>query len=145
MQEHHLHFIYQKKDNIILNIEKKLSKIAKVPVENMEPLQLLRYKENQQYKVHYDWFGAENKHNLVDGGQRTITIFLYLSDDFEGGETYFRTLDRKIKVKKGSGLMWNNLKDGNGNNAADHGGLPVIKGVKWGMNCWFRENKHLKV
>ena len=42
-------------------------------------------------------------------GQRTWTTMIYLNDVEEGGETYFKYLNLKIKPKKGLLIGWNNL------------------------------------
>ena len=57
-----------------------------VPFENGEDMQILKYEQNQHYKIHEDFFDAVNK---GDGYQRTVTCLMYLSDPDEGGETNF--------------------------------------------------------
>ena len=47
--------------------------------------------DNTQHKVYCEWMG-----------QRTWTTMIYLNDVQNGGETYFKSLDLKIKPKRGS-------------------------------------------
>ncbi|MQL71430.1 hypothetical protein Taro_003751 [Colocasia esculenta] len=60
--------------------------------------------------------------NLKRGGQRIATMLMYLSDNVEGGETYFPM-----------GL------DGNSDPKSVHGGCEVLKGEKWSATKWMRQ------
>ncbi|KAJ0092117.1 hypothetical protein Patl1_26233 [Pistacia atlantica] len=68
-------------------IEKRISVFSQVPIENGELIQVLRYEKDQYYKPHHDYFA--DTYNLKRGGQRIATMLMYLSDNVEGGETYF--------------------------------------------------------
>ena len=63
-----------------------------------------------------------------------------------GGETGFPKLDINIPPKKGDVVVFHNtlLDDAAThpkiNPRSLHGGMPVIKGEKWMVNLWFREN-----
>ncbi|PPD85761.1 hypothetical protein GOBAR_DD17302 [Gossypium barbadense] len=58
-----------------------------IETENGELIQVLRYEKDQFYRPHHDYFS--DTFNLKRGGQRIATMLMYLSDDVEGGETYF--------------------------------------------------------
>ncbi|KAG2720945.1 hypothetical protein I3760_02G058100 [Carya illinoinensis] len=77
----------EKKYPMIQAIEKRISIYSQVPVENGELIQVLRYEKTQFYKPHHDYFS--DTFNVKRGGQRIATILMYLSDNVEGGETYF--------------------------------------------------------
>ncbi|KDO50528.1 hypothetical protein CISIN_1g027393mg [Citrus sinensis] len=77
----------EKKYPMIQAIEKRISVFSQVPVENGELIQVLRYEKDQYYKPHHDYFS--DTFNLKRGGQRIATMLMYLSDNVEGGETYF--------------------------------------------------------
>ncbi|XP_042986519.1 prolyl 4-hydroxylase 1-like isoform X2 [Carya illinoinensis] len=77
----------EKKYPMIQAIEKRISVYSQVPVENGELIQVLRYEKSQYYKPHHDYFS--DTFNVKRGGQRIATILMYLSDNVEGGETYF--------------------------------------------------------
>ena len=114
------------------------------PVENIEPIQMVRYNSGQFYKPHYDYLDWKldiYKKQIKINGQREITFFVYLNDIPEGvgGETYFPKLDKKIKGKKGDAVFWYNMKqNGNVDNRTLHGGNPITSGTKYGLNIWVR-------
>ena len=79
------------------------------------------------------------------GGQRILTVLIYLNDNFEGGETGFKNLNFKTKAKPGDALVFYPLgKEGKYcHPKALHAGLPVLRGEKWIANVWFRERKFI--
>ncbi|KAF2543524.1 hypothetical protein F2Q68_00028798 [Brassica cretica] len=74
-------------DEIVREIENKISDFTFIPVENGESLQVLHYEVGQKYEPHHDYFTDEL--NVKRGGQRVATVLMYLSDVDEGGETVF--------------------------------------------------------
>ena len=98
---------------------------------------------------HFDSFDYETedgKKYWEPGGQRMITVIAYLNDVEEGGETGFPKLDINIPTKIGDVVVFHNtlLDDAAThpkiNPRSLHGGMHVIKGEKWMVNLWFREN-----
>ncbi|XP_028222283.1 prolyl 4-hydroxylase 1-like isoform X1 [Glycine soja] len=81
----------ERKYPMVQAIEKRISVYSQIPIENGELMQVLRYEKNQYYKPHHDYFS--DTFNLKRGGQRIATMLMYLSDNIEGGETYFPLLD----------------------------------------------------
>ncbi|KAL8098138.1 hypothetical protein AgCh_031057 [Apium graveolens] len=77
----------EKKYPMIQEIEKRISVYSQIPIENGELIQVLRYEKNQFYKPHHDYFS--DTFNLKRGGQRVATMLMYLTDNVEGGETFF--------------------------------------------------------
>ena len=75
-----------------------------------------------------------------------ITVIAYLNDVQEGGETGFPELGINVPPKKGDTLVFHNTLQEDVaaypriNPRSLHGGMPVIKGEKWMVNLWFREN-----
>lgn len=131
-------------DPVLIRITKRASELLKIPQNHFEHFQCLSYDTNQEIDHHYDVFDENSeggKKIIAEGGQRKITMFAYLNDGYEGGTTYFPDLDLMITPKKGRVLIFNNLDD-NGNllkKAAWHGGLPVTRGRKFGMNMWVHD------
>ena len=129
-----------------------------------ENIQVVRYHPNQEYKHHYDICHPIQGHaeHLKTCKQdykkynslRYATILFYLNDGYEGGETYFPKLNKKIKPKKGKALIFFNCnlnKDTKNNGLCDviynseHAGLPVKvskntnqSNEKWIANVWIR-------
>ncbi|ARF08669.1 2OG-FeII oxygenase superfamily protein [Catovirus CTV1] len=135
-----------KNDPLVKPIFELLSKTFNIPFENAEDLQVVRYQPNQYYKDHHDACCDDVKecHEFVKrGGQRKMTILIYLNDGFEGGETSFKNLNMKVKGEIGDAIIFYPLEK-NSNKChplALHAGTPVIKGEKWIANVWFREKE----
>ena len=63
---------------------------------------MLRYRE-EFYEYHDDYV---DEHASAPFGPRLLTVFLYLSDDFEGGETRFTKLGLSVTPRRGRAVMW---------------------------------------
>lgn len=110
----------------------------------MEIIQAQHYSVGQQFKAHWDYFepGTDDfKRFSKDGGQRTWTFMVYLSDGCQGGETEFVNLGVSFKPQRGTALIWNNLNiDGTPNTNTKHQAHPVTAGEKVVITKWFRED-----
>ncbi|KAK7343221.1 hypothetical protein VNO77_11797 [Canavalia gladiata] len=145
----------EKKYPMIQAIEKRISVYSQVPIENGELMQVLRYEKNQYYKPHHDYFS--DNFNLKRGGQRVATMLMYLSDNVEGGETYFPMVGSgecscggslvpglSVKPIKGNAvLFWSMGLDGQSDPNSVHGGCEVIAGEKWSATKWMRQKSHV--
>ena len=142
-------------------VQKRVSTFTSLPWTCSEALQLVRYTVNQSFGDHTDFFPPGAAGNVGGGsasGQRLFTAFLYLNDDFEGGETVFPLINITVAPKKGTMLFWRNTLKAphpalpRGNAAPDvpfaspavdgrteHRGNPVLKGVKYAANLWILE------
>ena len=136
-------------NEIVHEVSKRFSILVQMPIRNAEQYQLVYYKRGTEYKPHFDSFDYETddgKKNWEPGGQRMITVIAYLNDVEEGGETGFPKLGVDIPPKKGDAVVFHNtLPIGAGTRPkihprSLHGGMPVLKGEKWMVNLWFREN-----
>jgi len=94
-------------------------------VSRFEDVSLLRYKPGQ----YYDWHADANPHKESDSFERTISVVLYLNDDFEGGGTEF--VDKVRKPKAGQALIFPS------NWCFFHSAQPVTKGTKYAMVTWY--------
>jgi len=156
------------KNNDFKNIINKVSELVnKYNINNINPtqfedIQVVRYKPTQEYKQHYDIChpiqGTKEHLNTCKqdykkyNSIRYVTVLFYLNDGFEGGETYFPRLNKKIIPKKGKALIFFNCnlnKDTPKNGLCDiiynseHAGLPIKKNEngnneKWIANIWIR-------
>ncbi|KAK8609854.1 hypothetical protein V6N13_093266 [Hibiscus sabdariffa] len=86
-------------------------------------------------------------------GQRIATMLMYLSDDVEGGETYFPKAGTGVcscggKIVKGLSikpikgdavLFWSMGLDGQSDPDSLHGGCAVLSGEKWSATKWMRQ------
>ena len=107
-----------------------------------ELLQLQKYLPGEYYKEHCDYFHWHTKEHDVYTewmGQRTWTFMIYLNDVEEGGETYFKRLNLKVKPKQGKAVFWSNLYPfGMPNPKTLHEALPPISGNKYVITKWWR-------
>ena len=130
------------KDPFYLSIDKKIASLLDLEPFFGETMQAQKYEVGEYYKEHYDFFSPFNhefKTYCEWMGQRTWTTMIYLNDVEEGGETYFKYLNLKIKPKKGLLIAWNNLySNGFPNYKTMHEALPPIKGSKYIITKWWR-------
>ncbi|PIA35871.1 hypothetical protein AQUCO_03400037v1 [Aquilegia coerulea] len=140
-----------RKSPIVQAIEKRIAVYSQIPAENGEPIQVLRYEKDQYYRPHNDYFS--DTINLKRGGQRIATMLMYLTDNVEGGETYFpmagtgecRCGNKTVKgmsvkpIKGDAVLFWSMGLDGQSDPNSIHGGCEVLGGEKWSATKWMRQ------
>ena len=133
-------------DPTVRGIIERISNVTGIATVNSEPLQVLKYEVDERYGEHADYI-QEQTHRPCGG--RILTLLIYLSDDFTGGETKFRFLrEYTVRPKKGMAVLWSNVKNSNPleeEERFDHEALPVTSGVKYAANAWihmrnFRDN-----
>lgn len=130
---------------LIQNLEHRLSELVGIPIGHGEGIQVLHYKVGAEYRPHYDYFPEESgsQNYLKTGGQRVVTVIMYLNDVEEGGETIFPEITLSVTPRKGSALYFSYV---NSMDQIDtktlHGGAPVITGSKWIATKWFRKNPY---
>ncbi|KAL2522210.1 putative prolyl 4-hydroxylase 3 [Forsythia ovata] len=154
-------FLRRGQDKIIRDIEKRIADYTFIPAEHGEGLQVLHYEVGQKYEAHYDYFIDE--FNTKNGGQRTATLLMYLSDVEEGGETVFPAAKGNfssvpgwnemsecakrglaVKPKMGEALLfWSMRPDATLDPSSLHGGCPVIRGNKWSSTKWMHVGEYV--
>lgn len=85
--------------------------------------ELLRYKVGEHYSEHVDHF---------KGSPRTVSCSFALNDNYEGGEFGFWENKHKVRVPKGSAIMFP------ANFLYPHQIIPVTKGERFSIVTWFR-------
>ena len=136
-----------KKDKILMGILEKSANYVNRPVENIEPIQLVRYYPGQYFKSHYDYLDTRipmYKENVAKNGQREFTFFVYLNDvpDNVGGETQFAKINKTFRAGKGQAVFWPNIVDGQCDKRTLHSGTELKKGIKYGLNIWVRDKEY---
>lgn len=126
---------------------RKISLLTGKPVEHCELPQVGRYLPTQQYLQHFDAFDLSNEDGrrfAANGGQRTITVLVYLNDVAEGGHTAFPALNLKIKPKRGMAVVFFPATvDGLLDKMALHAALPAAEGhVKYVSQVWIRQGEY---
>jgi prolyl 4-hydroxylase len=105
-----------------------------------EKVQVARYLPGQKYEPHFD---ACVNPAVCQAGRpriyRRATLLAYLTDDFQGGETAFPKIDRRVRPgSRGDAVLFYNTDPATGHEIPEalHGGMPVKRGVKWIANVW---------
>jgi prolyl 4-hydroxylase len=134
-------------DPTIHSIIERICNIVNYPIENVEPIQVVKYDSDGYYNAHYDSCPDNNdfcRSFVANGGQRVITVVIYLNDDFSGGHTTFIHLKKDFKPTKGSGLIFYSMDKNNTRThpLSLHEGSPLTKGTKYIANVWIRENAY---
>lgn len=138
-----------REDPVAKKIIERVCSIVKLPYENCEDLQVVKYQPGGYYNQHHDSCSDKNEHCLSfikRGGQRKVTFLIYLSDGFEEGGTKFPVLNKIYKPNKNGGLLFYPLAENTSmcHPKALHVGMPVVSGIKYIANVWIRENKFIK-
>jgi predicted 2-oxoglutarate/Fe(II)-dependent dioxygenase YbiX len=85
---------------------------------------ILKYSKGNQYKQHYDG-GTDSS--------RSVSVLIYLNDDYEGGEIEFINFNEKIKPKAGTMILFPS------NYAYLHAAHPVTSGEKYVVVTWLHD------
>jgi prolyl 4-hydroxylase len=121
--------VLQRSNPLVRSIMNRAADLTNMPIENVEQLKIVRYEKGQEFRMHHDSNTCELR--------RRYTIFCYLNDVEEGGETEFPHLNLKFKPVRGRALLWKNMASKYRIiEEAQHAGLPPKKGIKYGLNIW---------
>lgn len=96
----------------------------------LEAIQLLRYGVGQLY----DWHSDQVLESGTFGHGRTMSVVLYLNDDFEGGFTEF--VDKPRKAKPGEALFFPSCW------TYAHTATPVKEGTKYAIATWYHISRN---
>jgi len=109
------------------------------------PTQVGRYFPTQQYLQHFDAFDLSNEDGrrfASNGGQRTVTVLVYLNDVNVGGSTSFPALNLEVQPRKGMALVFFPATvDGLLDKMALHAALPAVD-TKYVSQVWIRQGKY---
>lgn len=126
-------------DLTMLAFNARLAVLTGCHTRNGEFLSVLRYRERDEYRPHFDWLDADK--DLADLGQRTHTALVYLNDTYKGGATHFLSADLKVLGAIGDMVVFQNVDDNDQPDMSTrHAGLPVEAGEKWLASKWYRRN-----
>ncbi len=129
-------------DPVVAAVEQRLARLSGLPEPNGEGLQILHYRVGGEYRPHFDYFDPATPGcalQLEHGGQRLVTVVMYLNDVEGGGGTTFPELGLEFLPEKGAALMFASVtREGALQPQSLHGGSPVTSGVKWIATRWIR-------
>jgi prolyl 4-hydroxylase len=134
-------WIYDNENPIVKKIAKKAAELSGLNIDNQEPLQVAHYNKGGKFIEHHDACSEKNdqKCDKIDINPRRTTLLIYLNDDFEGGETEFTLLGKKIKPVKGNAIFfWDTYENKEIIQESMHRGNPVLNGEKWICTKWSR-------
>lgn len=127
--------------SVVEKIAKKAAELSKLPIEKQEPLQVAYYNQGGKFVEHHDACTekSDKKCDAIDINPRRSTLLIYLNDDFEGGETEFRLIGKKIKPLKGQAIFfWDTYENKEIIEKSLHCGHKVKSGEKWICTKWSR-------
>lgn len=132
-------------DLILLLLRARIAAAAKVPATALESSNVLHYAVGQRFERHYDFLDPAVPgfaRDVASRGQRVQTCLVYLSADYEGGETEFPLAGIRHKGAIGSALLFHNLDAGGlPDRHSLHAGLPPDRGEKWLLSQFVRGPK----
>lgn len=137
-------FLRRGENDLVQRIEARIAALLDWPVENGEPLQVLRYGVGAEYKPHYDYFDptrAGTAALLRRGGQRVASLVMYLNTPARGGATTFPDARFQAGAIKGNAVFFSYGRPHPATGSL-HGGAPVLEGEKWVATKWLRERRH---
>jgi prolyl 4-hydroxylase len=121
-------------DLVIHALNLRIAALTGTCEEQGEPLSVLRYAPNQQYKLHHDCLPGETN-------QRESTFIAYLNRDYSGGATQFPAANLSYRGDVGDAIIFKNIQpNGSVDTRSQHAGLPVMDGEKWICTRWIRRN-----
>lgn len=131
----------------ISELYRRASQLIGLHPNNFESMEFIDYGPGQHYRWHADEYSWKNGQDFaaVLSGPRLLTMFYYLSDVEEGGETAFAGPDSSGKTKrlavtpeKGKVILWANMQDDfrKSDSTAVHSALPVRRGRKLAGTLW---------
>lgn len=122
----------------------QLSELIGMEDSHFEDIQVIRYEKGGHFDYHYD---TNPSNKTLPSSSRIITLMVYLNDDYEGGETEFPMIHKKVKPQKGKAvLFWSVRPMTTGNELireSVHKGSDVRSGEKWICNLWVHSEPFL--
>lgn len=137
-------FFKRGENQLIRQIEVRISELVSWPIPRGEGLQVLRYGVGHEYKPHQDYFdiGKPSGRALVaNGGQRVATLLMYLNNPVSGGGTSFPDIGLEVAPKKGR-VVFFVYPQPDESSKCRHGGSPVTSGEKWVATKWLRVDNY---
>jgi len=122
---HWFNFLSRTIFNIIGNYRQKLN-IPSVEINGLTEVTILKYENSGFYKPHTDH---------CSGSPRTLSVVLFLNNDYEGGELVFKSLDYQkdiltVDVKPNRAVIFPS------NFMFPHTVKPVSKGTRYAVVSW---------
>jgi prolyl 4-hydroxylase len=132
-------------NELVARLDRRLSALMNLPLENGEGLQVLHYPTGAGSEPHHDYLApgnAANRESIARSGQRVSTLVTYLNDVPEGGQTVFPQLGLAVSPIRGNACYFEYCDDSGRVDARSlHASAAVTRGEKWVMTKWMRERR----
>jgi len=129
----------------IAGLDRRLSRLMNLPLENGEGLQVLHYPTGAGSDPHHDYLqpsNAGNRDSIRRSGQRVSTLVTYLNDVPAGGQTVFPALGWAVSPLRGNAVYFEYGDDrGQVDARSLHASAPVTEGEKWVVTKWMRQRR----
>lgn len=137
-------WLHYDQDDVVDSIGRRIADIVGFPIAHAEPMQVIHYCIDQEYRRHFDAFDLAlpaSQGACEFGGQRLVTALVYLNTVSKGGGTLFDDLEINVSAVAGRMLIFHNTVSDNKSRhpLSGHAGMPVLEGEKWAFNLWFRQ------
>jgi len=124
---------------------RKVGMLTGKPPEHCELPQVGRYLPGERYLQHFDAFDLtdeDGRRFAANGGQRTVTVLVYLNDVAQGGATAFPNLNIEVRPRRGMAVVFfPSTLDGLLDRMALHAALPAVD-VKYVSQVWIRQSNY---
>lgn len=132
-------------NDLVARLDRRLSMLMNLPLENGEGLQVLHYPTGAGSEPHHDYLAptnAANRESIARSGQRVSTLVTYLNDVPEGGQTVFPQLGLAFSPVRGNACYFEYGDDhGRVDARSLHASAAVTRGEKWVVTKWMRERR----
>ncbi len=138
-------FFRLEENDFIARLDRRLSLLMNLPLENGEGLQVLHYPTGAGSDPHFDYLpptSAANRESIARSGQRVSTLVTYLNDVPAGGQTLFPALGWATSPLRGNAVYFEYADDrGQVDARSLHASAPVTQGEKWVVTKWMRQRR----
>jgi prolyl 4-hydroxylase len=132
-------------NDFIARLDRRLSLLMNLPLENGEGLQVLHYPTGAGSDPHFDYLqpgNAANRESIQRSGQRVSTLVTYLNDVPAGGQTIFPALGWATSPLRGNAVYFEYGDErGQVDARSLHASAPVTQGEKWVVTKWMRQRR----
>jgi prolyl 4-hydroxylase len=140
-------FFRLEEDALIARLDRRISEIMNLPVENGEGFQVLHYPTGAVNTPHFDFLqptSPANQASIARSGQRVSTLIAYLNEVEDGGETVFPEAGWSVSPHPGSAVYFEYCnRFGQVDSRTVHAGNAVGRGEKWVLTKWMRQRRFI--
>lgn len=132
-------------DLIHAAVRQRIANLSGLPLGGLEPPSVFHYAPGEEFTPHWDYLNPAIPalaDEIARTGQCVATVLIYLSDDFEAGETEFIDIGIKTKGRKGDALIFRNVdQNGTPDIRTRHAGRAPMRGDKWLFSQFIRNTR----